>query len=226
MHFPTPLKGWRVFAGEVGTIVLGVLVALGAQELVQSIHWRREVAETRKALDAELARDLAVFDQRYRSSTCTADRVSEISRWADSLEAGKPLTLKHSIEEPPFFLVRTAAWEVTDGEIASRIPLQAKLTYAAFYDGLRQYAELKRAESDAWATLYQYGSSTTLDPADLRAVRGALKDIDDTNQSLGPFKAAFTRFSRELGITPQARLEGAGTPMLQQWEREACSPLL
>ena len=102
-----------MLAGEVGTIVLGVLIALGAQDFVQSLHWNREVRETRKALDAELARDLAVFEQRYRNRGCVADRLAEISHWADSLFAGKPPRLKHDIEEPPFFLVRTAAWEVT-----------------------------------------------------------------------------------------------------------------
>jgi hypothetical protein len=29
-HLPKPLRGWRAFVGEVGVIVLGVLVALGA----------------------------------------------------------------------------------------------------------------------------------------------------------------------------------------------------
>lgn len=226
IEFPRPLKGWRVFAGEVGTILLGVLLALAAQEFVQSLHWSREVRETRKALDAELARDLAVFDQRYRNKACVADRLTEISRWADSLAVGKPLALKHDVEEPPFYLIRTAAWEVTDGEIASRIPLEAKLNYAAFYDGLRQYTELKKIESDAWATIYQYGSAKRLDPAELRAVRGALKDIADANEAIEPFRSAFDRFSRALAIRPQRDLEGAKSPMLQRWQKEACSPLL
>ena len=30
-HLPKPLHGWREFAGEVGIIVLGVLIALGAE---------------------------------------------------------------------------------------------------------------------------------------------------------------------------------------------------
>jgi len=29
-HLPKPLHGWREFAGEVGIIVIGVLIALGA----------------------------------------------------------------------------------------------------------------------------------------------------------------------------------------------------
>ena len=31
VQLPKPLHGWRQFAGEVGIIVLGVLIALGAQ---------------------------------------------------------------------------------------------------------------------------------------------------------------------------------------------------
>ena len=42
-HLPKPLHGWRQFAGEVGIIVVGVLIALGAEQLVASWHWRSEV---------------------------------------------------------------------------------------------------------------------------------------------------------------------------------------
>jgi drug/metabolite transporter (DMT)-like permease len=42
MHFrlPKPLHGWREFAGEVGIIVIGVLIALGAEQFVGKIHQR------------------------------------------------------------------------------------------------------------------------------------------------------------------------------------------
>lgn len=33
-HLPKPLHGWRQFVGEVGIIVLGILIALGAEQLV------------------------------------------------------------------------------------------------------------------------------------------------------------------------------------------------
>ena len=226
INFPKLLKGWRTFIGEVGTILLGVLLALGAQELVQSLHWKREVGETRKALDAELARDLTAFDYRYRNSECTSDRLAELRRWADSLAIGHALPLKHEIDEPPYFLIRTAAWEITDGEIASRIPLEAKLNYAALYDGLRKYNELKNDESQAWATLNEYGSATVAGPSDVRAIRRALKDIDDVNSALEAFRSAFDRFSRDLSIRSQGKLEGADRPALVQWQKEACSPYL
>ena len=225
-RFPTPPHGWRALAGEVGTIVLGVLLALGAQEFVQGLHWRSEVRETRQALDAELARDLAAFDYRYQNKACTAERLAELRRWAAALGGGKALSLKHEIEEPPYFSIRTAAWEITDGEIASRIPVKAKLDYAALYDGLRKFDQAKNDESLAWSTLNEYQDATQADASDLRRIRRALKDIEDVNTILEPFKGAFKRFSGQLGIVPQGKLEGADSPMLTGWEKEACSPLL
>ena len=43
-RLPKPLHGWRAFVGEVGIIVVGVLLALGAQQLVDDWNWRRTVS--------------------------------------------------------------------------------------------------------------------------------------------------------------------------------------
>ena len=40
-----PLRGWRAFLGEVGVVVLGVLLALGAQQLVQDVQMRWHQAD-------------------------------------------------------------------------------------------------------------------------------------------------------------------------------------
>ena len=224
MRFPAPLHGWRAFAGEVGTIVLGVLLALGAQELVQGLHWRSDVSETRQALDAELARDLAAFDYRYRNKACTAERLAELRRWAAALGSGKGLPLKHEIEEPPYFSIRTAAWEITDGEIASRIPVKAKLNYAALYDGMRKFDQAKNDRSLAWSKLNEYQATTRADAADLRTIKRALKDIEDVNTILEPFKGAFDRFSGQLGIKPQQKLEGADNPLMMGLEKRGLFP--
>lgn len=34
-HLPKPLHGWREFAGEVGIIVIGVLIALSAEQFAE-----------------------------------------------------------------------------------------------------------------------------------------------------------------------------------------------
>jgi len=56
-HLPKPLHGWREFVGEVGIIVVGVLIALGAEQLVEQWQWRNKVHDTTAQLNAELNRD-------------------------------------------------------------------------------------------------------------------------------------------------------------------------
>jgi hypothetical protein len=54
-HLPKPLHGWRQFVGEVGIIVVGVLVALGAEQVVESMHWHHEADRSIDALKVEIA---------------------------------------------------------------------------------------------------------------------------------------------------------------------------
>lgn len=49
-HLPKPLHGWRAFAGEVGIIVLGVLIALGAEQLVTIFHERSTSIDARNSV--------------------------------------------------------------------------------------------------------------------------------------------------------------------------------
>src|SRR5579864_6632464 len=57
VHLPKPLHGWREFVGEVGIIVLGVLLALGAEQMVEYFHQRAELREGEDAMTSELRDD-------------------------------------------------------------------------------------------------------------------------------------------------------------------------
>ena len=57
-HLPKPLHGWREFVGEVGIIVVGVLIALGAEQLVQNLRDRQLAHEARSNIQAELRTNL------------------------------------------------------------------------------------------------------------------------------------------------------------------------
>ena len=53
-HLPKPLHGWRAFAGEVGIIVIGVLIALGAQQLIENRNDRGRANDAMAALGREI----------------------------------------------------------------------------------------------------------------------------------------------------------------------------
>ena len=57
IHKPNPIHNFREFLKEVGIIVLGVLIALGAEQTAEALHWRAKVHEAEQAMRIELRDD-------------------------------------------------------------------------------------------------------------------------------------------------------------------------
>lgn len=57
VHRPKPFHGWRELSKEVGIIVLGVLIALGAEQIVQSVERHHRLAAAEEAMRLELVQD-------------------------------------------------------------------------------------------------------------------------------------------------------------------------
>lgn len=66
IHLPKPLHGWRAFVGEVGIIVVGVLIALAAEQVVEALHWRAEMSGERQALYSEARENIGSVLWRQR----------------------------------------------------------------------------------------------------------------------------------------------------------------
>ena len=77
-HLPKPLHGWREFAGEVGIILLGVLLALLGQAMFEEWTWDRKVEAATSAMDDEIKRALAARSKQI-------ERLSAVVRnWISS----------------------------------------------------------------------------------------------------------------------------------------------
>ena len=161
VHLPKPLHGWREFAGEVGIIVLGVLIALGAQQVAERIHQRGEVEQTRKALDAELAHNLGAFDDRQALQSCARRRFDELQSILNREQQGPP-ALRRDFEPPLSINLQFAVWDAATGESRSLIPLEPKLQYAQLYDIFRRYDRWRDEESDDWYQLADLDFRTQL----------------------------------------------------------------
>jgi hypothetical protein len=97
VRLPKPLHGWRALVGEVGIIVLGVLIALGFGQIVEQWQWHEEVRSTRQAIANELANASIQAAERVAVEDCLRDRIGKLAaklnasngRWTgDPLEAG------------------------------------------------------------------------------------------------------------------------------------------
>jgi hypothetical protein len=54
-----PVHSWRELLSEIGVIVIGVIIALSAEQVVETIHWKHKVADAELAMGRELSGDLA-----------------------------------------------------------------------------------------------------------------------------------------------------------------------
>jgi len=79
VHLPKPLHGWRAFVGEVGIIVLGVLIALGFGQIVEEWQWHQEVNTTRQSIANELAANANEAAGRIAVEDCLRDRIAELA---------------------------------------------------------------------------------------------------------------------------------------------------
>ena len=86
-HLPRPLHGWREFAGEVGIIVVGVLIALAFDQAVERIRWNQQVHVARAAIHREMAFDLAEFADRLRVAPCIDRDLAEAQHRIDIVES-------------------------------------------------------------------------------------------------------------------------------------------
>ena len=53
IHKPKPWGGWREFVKEIGTIVIGVLIAIGAEQMVEALNHHAKAEEMADKLRAE-----------------------------------------------------------------------------------------------------------------------------------------------------------------------------
>lgn len=78
LHLPKAIHGWREFAKEVGIIVLGVLIALGFEQVVQMWRWHEQVRTTRAALTNEVILSALWAEERLAVQPCLHQRVREL----------------------------------------------------------------------------------------------------------------------------------------------------
>lgn len=77
-----PLHGWNAVAWELAIVTLGVLIALGAQQVVETLHDRSTAAETRKDVTDELNSDLMSIALRHRPSRASIAALASFGKYS------------------------------------------------------------------------------------------------------------------------------------------------
>jgi hypothetical protein len=204
-HLPKPLHGWREFAGEVGIIVVGVLIALIAEQLVESWHWRDQVREAEEAMRLELQTDNGPQAlARASIEPCLAQQIdaiqTEIEAGADRARV-RELALAYS---PPRRTWDEQAWRsASASQAAGHMPAEAMIRWSGPYNLVPSLAESNANEQGALSRL-RAGERTpgAASPAQKDRWLLALQDLRHENDSMAYGSYALL-----------AKMNGAGAPV-------------
>jgi hypothetical protein len=175
-HVPKPLHGWRAFIGEVGIIVLGVLIALSAEQLAEQWHWRNLVHYGRSDLAESYTTLRAQMRERQLISPCLDRRFDEIATFLEQASASGRIPPIGEIGQPRMRTISEPIWPAL---VATGTAMHFPRNEALQYNAIEAYVELWKAdqqrEREAWTRLYTIvGPGRSIEQSELGNLRAAL----------------------------------------------------
>jgi hypothetical protein len=80
IHKPKPVHNWREFIVELGTITLGVCIALAAEQTVEWFHWRDKTNYATDQIQRELAVSMYYSMERIMVEGCIQHRLDDLEQ--------------------------------------------------------------------------------------------------------------------------------------------------
>ena len=200
-HLPKPLHGWREFAGEVGIIVVGVLIALGAEQLVEDLHHRSEAREARASIQGELELNLARLASRSAQRQCVEHRLAEIQTILDGAAGGATVTPPNWIGRPQFWTMQTVRWDaISQAGRAALLPPTELADYGLMYTIMRNITGVMTSEQADWARLRSLEHLHRLTPEMAFELNSTLQDARYLNWRIAVWTAQLKPGEAELRL--------------------------
>jgi hypothetical protein len=176
IHKPKPVHNWREFLTEIGVVVIGVCIALSAEQAVEWVHWRNQVSEARGIIASEMAGNLAGAIARLGAQACVESRLDELGRILDQASRTGSLPPIGDIAMPPLRNWSTGAWEsIVASQTATHFPWAELADLAITYYFVQRIFSYVPPEVQAWYELAaMVGPGRRLDPASEAELRKAL----------------------------------------------------
>lgn len=216
-HLPKPLHGWRQFIGEVGIIVIGVLIALAAEQVAQTVHWRFETSQLRDSLHREIKDDLTNAAYDVMVSPCLRARIQRLDRelgdsgpsWpGDAAEDAEdvrwqalPVAIKVSDVEGFY---TSGHWEtaLASGALA-HMPQSERNGLSYTYRAIADLSSYANEEDKIAARLQPLAMPQRLSDEQRIAFEGELGSLDRVNMLLTVYSRKTLEGTRRGGIVPR-----------------------
>ena len=202
-----PPHGWNAVAWELAIVTLGVLIALGAQQVVQWLNDRSTASETRREVTDELNSDLMSMALRQSVEPCIGRRLSELRAIVAQWE-------KTGSFETPKWVAQSTPIEIElsryDAALsAGRLALlsgEEQYRMGAVAARIRKFNEWQWAERVPWGRLrsLQFGADA-LSTGDQATIRSSLQDASTYDYEIQVNTAQALPLARRYEFAPDAK---------------------
>jgi hypothetical protein len=156
LHAPGgPVRSLKDFFVHLGIVTLGILIALGLEQLVEAHHRAKIAAEAVAGFQREItANELQV-------KGVLADLPGLQRKVKDAIELLNAAPADGPINYPGISLdiISTASWDTAIATQAlNELPYEAVSRYAGAYGTLRLFADEERAALSVWQSLHRFGT--------------------------------------------------------------------
>ena len=196
VHLPKPIHGWREFVGEVGIIVIGVLIALGAEYLIEQWHWREKADTASEAFRDELQGAAGYAYERLIIQPCLQSRIRDLAsqlgedteQWKGSrMEAHNKLFLNvlPAVYRAPSREFPTDGWKnaIANGTL-DHLPSADVRRLSFLYGQVADLSTGQEAEANAAARLTPLAFDRKLGETSRTQILASLAEVDRINSAM------------------------------------------
>lgn len=220
-----PPNGWHGFLADVAVVVIGVVLALVAQEFAQSFQWQSDVAAQRGALRAMAEDNLRVIAFRRFQGPCVERRLGEIETVFRLHHTNQPTSFSGPVGLPYKWGSDRSAWDIALSDASlSHMPLAERRRFGNAVDVYDNVAALMNQEYAVWLRLQPLDHPEQLESQDWALLRQAYGEANALNQRInGVVDEALTSNNLDLPIPKITRKD---IPTEEGWGNAFCRPLL
>lgn len=154
-HLPKPLHGWREFVGEIAIIVIGVLIALGAEQVVEHWRWEHKVAAAERSMNEEIKNSLLGVIEMDRLQKCSAVQLDALQ---NAIARGDQIKAKHILDQGGAFMPNRLwadnAFQATlAAQVSDHLGADKLKSYSQVYQMIRDIRRVQEASEDATSDL-------------------------------------------------------------------------
>jgi len=170
VHKPKPWHSVREFLKEYLIIVVGVLTALGAEQVAENLHEQKIASEARESVRAEVRENLWWLKRRERREACVGRQIDELEEVLDAARHGRPYPTPRHLERVYHVKLTSLRWEANaQAGRASLFTTREQRNLGNMYYTTEQFGHYQDLEEDVWSKLDAIVGLDRLTPSEIDA---------------------------------------------------------